>query len=84
MPFVDANHRENPDMEVPGDRCYVEYRRLIAAWKQNPRWTTADQLLGWLYPNPIKRAYFLAFLVFFALKVMPYEIQKIRENGDVE
>jgi hypothetical protein len=71
-------------MTIAGDRCYVEYRRMIQAWKDNPRWTTADQLLTWLYPNPIKRAYLLAFLVFFAMRILPYEIQKIKENGDIE
>lgn len=83
MPFVDAQHRENPDMTVAGDRCYVEYKRIMTAWRSNPRWTTVDQLLVWIYPNPVKRAFFLAFLVFFSTHVLNYEEIKKKENGDI-
>jgi hypothetical protein len=84
MPFVSPEHRESPDMTVAGDRCYVEARRIWAMWYKNPRWTTVDEIASFIYPNPIKRAFFLAFLVFFAMRVMPYEIEKLRENGDIQ
>lgn len=83
MPFVDSNHRENPDMRVPGDRCYMEYKGIMARWDAEPRWTTVDAIAENLFPNPIKRAYFLAFLVFFQLHVLPYEKRQQWKNGDV-
>jgi len=83
VPFVDKNHRENPDMTIPGDRTYVEYRAIMARWRDNPRWTTVDKIAENLFPNPIKRAYFLAFLVFFQLHVLDYERLKREQNGDI-
>lgn len=84
MPFVDGEHREEPDMTIPGDRCYVEYRAIMAKWKENPRWTTVDDIAQRIWPDPFKRAFFLAFLVFFELHVMPYEIRKQWQNGDIK
>ena len=84
MPFVNAEHRENPDMQIPGDRCFLEYRAIMARWRANPRWTTVDELAERLYPNPFKRAFFLAFLVHFATHVLNYEEIKKRENGDIQ
>lgn len=83
MPFVNSEHRENPDMKIPGDRCFLEYKAIMARWRQEPRWTTVDRITENLFPNPIKRAYFLAFLVFFASHVLDYERLKREENGDI-
>jgi hypothetical protein len=84
MPFVPQSERDNPDMRIAGSRCYVEYKFIMARWKANPRWTTVDELAERLYPNPFKRAFFLAFLVHFATHVLNYEEIKKRENGDIE
>ena len=86
MPFVTKEHRDNPDRNFPGDRCYIEYKKIVDKWLSEPRWTTVDKILEELDPfgfNQIKRAQFLAFLVFFNLHVMPYEEQKRVENGDI-
>lgn len=68
----------------PGDRCFVEYKRMLGAWFESSRWTTADRLLSSIYPDPQIRARFLAYLVFFNFYVMPYEEIKRLENGEVE
>ena len=84
MPFVDKNHRQYPNPAVPGDRCYVEYKKLMDMWRDSSRWTTVDEmveeLFGW---EETERAKFLAFMVFFNLRVMPHELEKREENGDV-
>ena len=90
MPFINAEHRENLNMDIPGDRCYVEYKHLMEEWRANPRWTTADSLMQELIEfmsggatTPYKSAALLAFMVFFNMHIMKYEIQKMKENGDV-
>lgn len=83
MPFVNEEHRKHPDIDVPGDRCYMCYRAMMFAWKQEPRWTTVDRIATVIWPEPWYRAQILAFLVFFALIVMPYELMKRSENGDI-
>ncbi len=83
MPFVSAEHRFTPDMEISGDRCFLEYKYLLEEWTKSPRWTTVDELATRMFPDKHDRAFFLAFLVFFAEKVMPYEISKKGANGDV-
>lgn len=72
-----------PDMEVPGDRCYVFYKELMKMWKENPRWTTIDKMAEYFIKDPQLRAAFLAFLVFFAIHGMDYEQIKRKENGDI-
>lgn len=98
MPFTETKDRRKMDKIIdlqrelaammnevkPGDRCFVEYRQMMKKWGSNPRWTTCDQILSTMFPDDTQRAFFLAFLVFFNLKVMPYERIKQRENGDVE
>ena len=84
MPFVDQEHRDNPDREIPGDRCYVEYKKIMEAWNKSPRWRTVDKLVGETFGwGDTERAKFLAFMVFFNLHVMDYELKKREENGDV-
>jgi hypothetical protein len=67
MPFVNEDHREKPDAAIPGDRCYLHYKKMLDSWRENPRWTTIDGLLADFIVDEEERAFFLAFLVFFAL-----------------
>ena len=80
-----------------GDLCYLAYKALVASWLVSPRWSTAHKLyedhlfIGDLrnYPNELfddgdlLTARALAWQVFFALYVMPYELKKQAENGDI-
>lgn len=96
MPFVAQEHRNSPDLNIPGDRCYLAYVHMINEWKKEPRWTTADRLFTELTlakencasktrHHPCERcvAADLAWQVFFQLHVMPYEHKKRQENGDI-
>lgn len=89
MPFVNAEHRLNPDHNVAGDRCFLQYKFMLDKWRASPRWTTADELYAYVLDNNMpeldwQRAKELAWAVFFNLHVMPYELQKRKENGEVE
>lgn len=90
MPFIEAQHRDSPDLHVPGHRCFVEYRWMIRKWRESPRWTTADYIYeSYLLMREAardhgrKRALDLAWQVFFQLQVVPYEVKKRKENGEV-
>lgn len=97
MPFVTKDHRERPDLEIPGDLCYVYYKRMVDDWKQNPRWTTANSIYMLMKIDisgqhsftglPMTRmhvaAYELAWQVFFQKYVMEYENLKEKENGTI-
>jgi len=83
MPFVNAEHRAKPSLKVPGDRCYLQYKRMMDLWRKEPRWRTVDDIYSSLITNEDTRAYFLAFLVFFVKEVMPYELAKEKENGSI-
>ena len=83
MPFVTEAHRFQPDMTIPGDRCFREYKHIMEEWTKAPRWTTIDRLAERLYPEQYDRAFFLAFLVFMAFHGYEYEQEKRDENGDV-
>lgn len=83
MPFVNLEHRMKPDYTIPGDRCFIEYSRMMTAWRVESRWGMVDAIAREIWPNPWRRALILAFLVFFYLHVMPYEIKKRDENGDI-
>lgn len=74
----------------PGDRCYVFYKPMVEKWKANPRWTTAHEILKDLGYRDNRNdtlddhvARQLAWEVFFQLHVMPYELKKREENGDI-
>ena len=73
----------------PGDRCYVQYKKLMEAWKKEPRWTTVHNLLKEELEGPNNGptdeavAKILAWQVFFHRVVMPYEEQKAKKNGEV-
>lgn len=83
MPFVNKEHRLHPDVTIPGDRTYLHYKALMEQWRNMPRWTTVDAMLKDWMVDEDERAFFLAFLVFFAEHVMPYERYKMEENGDI-
>lgn len=87
MPFVNQEHRDNPDRTIPGDRCFGFYRVMVDVWKKERRWTTADAIYAEVMeidrPPEIQRAKELAWQVFFQLHVMPYELEKRAENGDI-
>ena len=71
-----------------GDVCYAYYKPMVDAWKANPRWTTAHNIhRDFIYtvdndPDCFA-AYSLAWQVFFFFYVLPYEIEKCRENGNI-
>lgn len=90
MPFITQERRDAIANDTlitwqPGDLCYVEYRIMVAIWKANPSWTTAHKI----YRTVLKTfsdkgiAQELAWQVFFQLYVMPYELKKREENGDI-
>ena len=97
MPFIKQERREviekrglnGLDKFEPGDKCYVYYKRMVVAWRANPRWTTAHELgKKFGLTEPIESdddlvAAHLAWDVFFALHVMPYELEKRKLNGDI-
>jgi hypothetical protein len=83
MPFIHESERADPDLASPGQRCFIFYKDMMRRWRDNPRWTTADQIASFIWPDPMKRAQILAFFVFFAFVVLPYERAKREENGDI-
>lgn len=71
-----------------GDLCYVAYKRLIDEWKKEPRWSTAhrlfkEELMARVETRDQTAARSLAWQVFFNLIVIPYELKKREENGDI-
>jgi hypothetical protein len=73
-----------------GDYCYEFYRLLMRRWHSRPCWTTAHhayRLMKTLNRGDMNddrvAARELAWQVFFELHVMPYERQKVKENGDI-
>lgn len=96
MPFIEQWRRDTITKQgleglavvQPGDRCYVFYKKLVGAWREAPQWTTAHNLLvATLEDDPGSvhdaAAKILTWEVFFNLHVMPYEMQKREQNGDV-
>ena len=96
MPFITQDRRtaiNELGLDVltviqPGDICYAYYKPMVDAWKANPRWTTAHNIFKEMAysieedPNKFA-AHSLAWQVFFQLYVMPYELQKRAENGNI-
>lgn len=94
MPFITQERRniidagDDPENIELGDICYMYYKPLVDRWRESPRWATAH----WLYKNIVlspplnlehQAARDLAWQVFFQLYVMPYELKKREENGDI-
>jgi len=76
-----------------GDKCYYFYNIMMKVWKNNRRWTVAHSIYQEMierinkhtaWADDTKRAYELAWQVFFQLQVMPYELEKQAENGDIK
>lgn len=95
MPFTTPEARRMTDILGPkevGDRCFLFYRAMVRRWTLSPRWTTAHEIYVDVfctqYPDSRhpddKAALELAWQVFFAEKVMPYELAKKALNGDVQ
>ncbi len=84
MPFVNDEHRECPDVTIPGDRCFIAYREIMKDWNKDPRWTTIDRLWKAVEPDDTKRAILLALIVHMGFHGLPYEELKQEENGDIE
>ncbi len=96
MPFVTKEERlwlasDNKKVpETPGQWCYLFYRDMMHRWRGEPRWYTADAIYDDVrayergsYPENQKRACSLAWQVFMALNVMPYELKMRKKNGDI-
>ena len=98
MPFIEKWRREIIEkfgldglaVIQPGDRCYVHYKNMVDRWHEKPSWTTAHAIFKeWALhteheTNPDELiASRLAWEVFFQIHVMPYEIKKRSENGDI-
>ena len=97
MPFIKKDRREVLDAgkkllnPVPGDYCYVAYKKMVDRWNDEPRWTTAHNIYADLHQRrgdgyEVGESWVatqLAWQVFFQLHVMPYELEKRRENGDI-
>ena len=80
----------------PGDSCYLAYTEMVKLWKANPSWTTAASIYDGVdalhvhnqeeETGPERRtrlATELAWQCFFQLYVMPYELEKRKENGNI-
>ncbi len=92
MPFIAPEARAAMAADVPfelkpGDKCFYFYVTMQQTWALNPRWTTADTIKEFVdRPHPDaswQRAKELAWDVFFAFVVLPYEAEMLVENGDV-
>lgn len=96
MPFIEQWRRnviaqqglEGLEAVVPGDRCYVHYKHFVDEWNNEPRWATVHRLLmemnNIFFPTDDEEvAAALAWQVFFNIHVMPYELLKRAENGDI-
>lgn len=88
MPFTPKEDRERTlktgAWEKPGDLCFMKYLPMIKQWRANRRWTTAHNVFKETFDvTDEQAAKTLAFLVFFVKEVMPYEMEKVEENGDI-
>lgn len=85
MPFVTQEHRDKPDFTIPGDVCFVHYKKLMDEWNKEKRWTNAHKITKeWFdLASDEDTAHFLAYMVWFNIHVMDYEQKKRSENGDV-
>ena len=98
MPFIKPEIRDaiavGGTPEAPGDLCYVEFKRIVDEWNKSPKWATVHNIYKGIVEAracwetnkelEIFTARELAWQVFFHLKIMPYELQKQAENGDIE
>lgn len=97
MPFISPDERrllasgKLPD--TVGQFCYLEYKKMLTAWKAAPRWTTAHKIYKSVLDakqsaSPMitdeLTAKDLAWQMFFMLRILPYESLKEQENGGIE
>jgi hypothetical protein len=94
-PIIDEKGLWALDEVQPGDRCYFFYKRMVDKCKANLRWTTAHEIYKQMKvefktsyyledgDKDNRAAYELAWQVFFQLYVMPYELKKREENGEI-
>ncbi len=89
MPFVPQSNRDAMASGMPpitvGDKCYLAYKKIMGQWKESPRWTSIHIMFRDTFGvTDDKAAEMLAFLVFFSLHGVDYELDKRDENGDIE
>lgn len=89
MPFIKQDLRApllagDIQPQVPGDLCFLEYVKIMEAWKAEPRWTTIHNECRRIFGlDDAHAAKLLAFLEFYARHGHRYEIEKADENGDI-
>ena len=97
MPFIKQERRvvirekglNNLAQIEPGDLCYIHYKNMLDQWRENPSWTTAHEIYKHWFTNADPDydndavALQLAWQVFFQLYIMPHELKKREENGDI-
>ena len=88
---VDFCYSDNLSNVSVGDKCYYFYKIMVGRFKDRRRWTTAHNIYKTMivkikedeFSEDTKRAYELAWQVFFQLHVIPYELEKRAQNGDI-
>ncbi len=87
MPFTKFFDRINAlkgIIKAVGDLCFLAYRPMKLEWDKERRWTTAHNQYKRVFKKSNKQAAKeLAWWVHFVLNVIPYEVEKRDENGDV-
>ena len=89
MPFVKQDLRAplllgDIDPKAAGDLCFLEYSKIMMAWRNESRWTTIHNEFKRIFKvDDEKAAAFLAFLEFYFNHGHPYELEKKEENGDI-
>jgi hypothetical protein len=94
MPFIPKTARYELDKgsrspQTSGEICYKFYADMMDKWRRCPSWTTADRIYNEVMEKGnwkvnYQRGKELAWQVFFQLHVMPYELEKQKENGDIK
>ena len=96
MPFISPESRwileSGAEPETVGDICYLYYKPMMQRWNETRRWTTAHNIYKeWAVKRTDPQmkedeivAGDLAWQVFFAMEVMPYELAQREKNGDVD
>lgn len=91
MPFVDDKDgarekllKKEISLRAIGDLCFIKAKPIYDEWRKDPRWTTAHEITKKTFDlNDEETARLLAWQVWLALEVIPYEIKKRIENGDI-
>lgn len=89
MVSFDKNIQKAKEGGEPGDLCFLFYRCILNEFNKEPRWTTVHRLCTKLRTIELDdeneiTALSLAWQVFFFRTVMPYEMSKKKENGDIK